>query len=492
MSAAVGNVEDDSAPPGHRRTLFGAVLGSGVAFLDTAVVSIALPSIQSGLGGTVAVVQWVMNGYLLAVGAFLLYGGALGDALGQRRVFRAGLVIFGVASLVCGLAPNVGVLVGARALQGIGAALILPSSLPLATAGVRGKRHDRAVGMWTALVGLGAVLGPFAGGWLVDTLSWRPIFLLNLPLAIASFFFVGKQPSGVDTARRHLPSPLGTLLVVLALSGASYALIEGSVKGRTHADVIVAGALAVCAAIALGLTGRHESHPIVPRRLTRSRTFLIVNGLTLAYYGGFNLILFATPMFLQRGHGVSALGSAALMLPIELLLLLLSPAMGRVIGRIGTWPPLIAGPAISACGSAILAFSVRLEGVVVIFAGIVVFAIGFGICVAPLNAALLSSVGDDDRAVGFGVNSAVARIGGLLAIAILPAVALPALALPAGAAGAMDGVVPSLFAGATWLATALCAVSAAGGVLGSRSAARDLAWLVDRPVHPVQPSRDKR
>ncbi len=449
----------------HRRIFLGTVLGSGVAFLDTATVNIALPSIQAHLGGGLAGIQWIINGYLLTVGSLLLYGGALGDIWGWGRAFRAGLVVYSLASFLCAFSPTIGVLIAARSAQGIGAALLLPSSLPLATANLQGKSRDRAVGAWTGLVGVGAVIGPFVGGWLIDIVSWRAIFLLNLPLTVAAFLLVGVQGKGERAVRHEPPTLVGGLLVVLATGGVSYLLIEGPIVGWARGDVLAAAGLCVVASSVFTIWQRRSSKPILPPGLMRSAQFVSVNLLTLALYGATNVLFFVTPLFLQRVRHVSAFGSAAIMVPIEFMLVIGSPLMIRVASRTGPWPALVIGPLVGAAGCGVLAGFSWHGGILSVLLGIVVFAIGFAISVAPLNSVLLRSIRDQDRGVGFGVNNAVARIGALLSIALIPTVSQ---SISGDGAGHSNNVT-HLFSSVTWFAAALCVASAASGVWGLRN-----------------------
>lgn len=445
--------------------MLGAVLGSGVAFLDTATVNIALPSIQQHLGGGLAGIQWVINAYLLTVGALLLYGGALGDMWGWGRAFRTGLIIYSLAALLCAFSPNIETLIAARAVQGIGAALLLPSSLPLATANLQGESRDRAIGSWTSLVGVGAVIGPFVGGWLIDFVSWRAIFLLNLPLTVASFLLVGPRGKSERAIRGEVSMVAGGLLVVLVLGGMSYLLIEGPIVGWSRTDVLAAAGLSMLAASVLIIWQRRTANPILPGSLFRSVQFVAANLLTIVLYGAVNVVLFITPLFLQKERHVSPFGSAAIIVPIEVMLVVLSPLMIRVAIRIGPWPPLVIGPLVCAVGCGILAgFSWR-GGILTVLLAIFVFSIGFAIGVAPLNSVLLGSIRDQDRGVGFGVNNAVARIGGLLSIAFLPAVS-QFMRVPGTAPG--DNVI-HLFSSAAWFAAALCLCSVVSGILGLRT-----------------------
>lgn len=465
MSAGTAVSASKPKPRGYRRILLGAVLGSGVAFLDTATVNIALPSIQEHLGGGLAGIQWVINAYLLTVGALLLYGGALGDIWGWGRAFRAGLIIYSTASFLCAFSPNINVLIAARAIQGIGAALLLPSSLPLATANLEGENRDRAIGLWTSLVGVGAVIGPFVGGWLIDLVSWRAIFLLNLPLTIASYLLVGVQGRRERTIRSEPSVAIGGLLIVLTLGGMSFVLIEGSGADWSRIDVFAAAGLSVAVGSGLIIWQRRASKPIIPVSLIRSSQFVAANLLTTVLYGAVNVVLFVTPLFLQKERHISPFGSAAVIVPVEIMLVVLSPLMIRIAIRIGPWLPLVIGPLICAVGCGLLAEFGWRGGALAVLLGIFVFSIGFAIGVAPLNSVLLGSVREQDRGVAFGVNNAVARIGGLLSIAVLPLVSQGVRA-----AGVIQGSnVTQLFGSAAWFATALCLCSVACGMFGLRN-----------------------
>lgn len=450
---------------GYSRILLGAVLGSGVAFLDTATVNIALPSIQEHLGGGLAGIQWVINAYLLTVGALLICGGAVGDIWGWGRTFRTGLIVYSMASLMCAFSPDIGVLIGARAVQGVGAALVLPSSLPLATANLQNESRDRAIGSWTSLVGVGAVFGPFVGGWLIESVSWRAVFLLSLPLTAASFLLVGNQGKSEGTIRNDLSLAMSGLLVVLALGGLSYVLIEGPGGKWLHANVLIADGLFVAVASVLILWQRRAARPIISGALMRSAQFVAANILTVLLYGAVNVILFVTPLFLQKGRHISPFGSAAIIVPVELMLVVLSPLMIRIVSRTGPWSALVIGPLVCAVGCVVLAeFSWRGGGLAVLL-GILIFALGFSIGVAPLNSVLLNSISGRDRGAGFGVNNAAARVGGLLSIAFLPTVSQSIRVV----GPAQGSNVTELFASASWLAAVLCLCSVACGIFGLRN-----------------------
>jgi EmrB/QacA subfamily drug resistance transporter len=412
------------ASAGARWLIAAAVLGSGIALLDGTVVNVALPTIGRELGGGLTDQQWVLDGYLLTLSALLLSGGAAGDRYGRRRVFIAGLVVFTVASLACGLSPTIGWLVGARLVQGIGAAALVPGSLALIDAGVTDDDRGRAVGIWAGMSGVTTALGPFIGGWLVDAASWRWVFFLNLPLAVAVIWIVARHiPESRAAAGGGGPDLLGTAAITVGLAGVSYALIEAPSRGWTFvtvsAAIVGAGGLFAFPAIE-----RRARSALLPLQLLRSRQFTGANLSTLAVYTAIGGAFFLLALQLQQSLHYSALAAGLSMLPTTIIMLIGSPWAGALGQRTGPRLPMTVGPLIAAAGLALMARIVpgaTYLGAVLPAVG--VFGVGLAITVAPLTAAVLSAVPDAYAGTASGVNNAIARVAGLLAVAVLPVAA---------------------------------------------------------------------
>jgi EmrB/QacA subfamily drug resistance transporter len=405
--------------------VFAAVLGSGIAFLDTTVVNVALPAIAEDLGTGLSGLQWVLDGYLLTLGALLLLGGSLGDLYGRRRLFVIGLLAFTGSSLLCGLAPSVGFLAAARALQGVGGALLVPGSLSLLTASFTPEDRGAAVGAWSGLSGVASAVGPFAGGWLVDSVSWRLVFLVNLPLAaLAVWVTLRHVPESRDAAAVHRPDIVGAILATAGLGGLVYALIEGSARGALTAPLAAVGALGLAALVAFPFAERRRSQPLVPLALFRSRQFVGANLTTLAVYAAFGGALFLVVVELQGVLGYSALEAGAALLPITALLVALSARAGRLAQRTGPRLPMTVGPVIAGAGLLLLSgIGPGDRYAADVLPGVVVLGLGLAFTVAPLTSAVMATVDEHHLGSASGLNNAIARVGGLLAVAILPAVA---------------------------------------------------------------------
>jgi EmrB/QacA subfamily drug resistance transporter len=412
------------ASPGARWLIAAAVLGSGIALLDGTVVNVALPTIGRDLGGGLTGQQWVLDGYLLTLSALLLTGGAAGDRYGRRRVFIAGLVVFTAASAVCGFSPTVGWLVGARLAQGVGAAALVPGSLALIDAGITDDDRGRAVGIWAGMSGVTTALGPFIGGWLVDAVSWRWVFFLNLPLAVAVVWIAARHiPESRDPTARGRPDVLGTAAVTVGLSGVIYALIEAPSRGWTFVTASAA-VVGTAALLAFPAIERRAQSPLLPPELLRSRQFTGANLTTLAVYTAIGGALFLLALQLQQSMHYSALAAGLAMMPMTIIMLIGSPWAGALGQRAGPRLPMTVGPLIAAVGLALMARivpGVRYLGAVL--PAVVVFGIGLAITVAPLTAAVLSAVPDTYAGTASGVNNAIARLAGLLAVAVLPVAA---------------------------------------------------------------------
>jgi EmrB/QacA subfamily drug resistance transporter len=404
-----------------RWLLAAVVLGSGMTFLDSTVVNVALPSIGRDLGASLADLQWTVNAYTLTLAALILLGGSLGDRFGRRRVFLIGTVWFALASLLCGIAPNAGVLIAARALQGIGGALLTPGSLALIQTSFAAQDRARAIGAWSGLGGIAGALGPLLGGWLVEVASWRWVFFINLPLAAVVVAVASRHvPESRDEAASGRFDWLGALLGAAGLAGVTYALIAATGKaGGTPA--ILAGAAGLAAMAGFVLVERRISNPMLPLALFASRQFTGANLVTFAVYAALGGVFFFLVLDLQIEAGFSPLAAGSSLLPITLIMLALSERAGRLAQRTGPRLPMTVGPAIAALGLLLLTrIGAHTSYPADVLPGVCVFGLGLATTVAPLTATVLAA--SDDRLAGTasGVNNAVARAGGLLAVAALP------------------------------------------------------------------------
>ncbi|GAA2636983.1 MFS transporter [Streptomyces vastus] len=406
--------------PTGRWILLTTVLGSSMAMLDSTVVNVALPRIGRDLDADLAALQWTVNAYMVTLAGLILLGGALGDRFGRRKVFVVGVIWFAAASLLCGIAPNAPVLIAARALQGIGGALLTPGSLALIQASFHPDDRGKAVGLWSGFGGIGAAIGPFLGGWLVDGPGWRWVFLLNVPLALLC----------APIALRHVPESkdgrehgrgfdvLGAALGALALALVTYALIEA----RSGALVVtVTAGVGVVAGIAFVYVERRRADPMMPLDIFASRQFTAVNVVTLCVYAAFGGFFFLTALQLQVVSGYSALGAGTALLPITVLMLLLSARAGDLGRRIGPRIPLTVGPLLCAAGMVLmLRVGTDASYVLDVLPALLVLGLGMVTLVAPLTATVLASVDASRAGLASGINNAAARAAGLVAVAALP------------------------------------------------------------------------
>ncbi|WP_329274721.1 MFS transporter [Streptomyces sp. NBC_01451] len=411
------------ASPQGRWILLTTVLGSSMALLDSTVVNVALPRIGRDLDADLAALQWTVNAYMLTLAGLILLGGSLGDRYGRRRVFVVGVVWFAVASLLCGLAPNAGVLVAARALQGIGGALLTPGSLAIIQASFHPDDRGRAVGLWSGFGGIGAAVGPFLGGWLVDGPGWRWVFLLNVPVALfCAPIAVRHVPESGDGRTRHGRfDVLGAALGAFALAMVTYALIEarsGSVV------VVVAAVVGLVAGVAFVYVERRRAEDaMMPLDIFASRQFTAVNLVTLCVYAAFGGFFFLSALQLQVVAGYSALGAGTALLPTTALMLLLSARSGELAERIGPRVPLTVGPLLCAAGMLLmLRVGAGASYAADVLPAVLVLGLGMVTLVAPLTASVLASVGTERAGLASGVNNAAARAAGLVAVAALPLV----------------------------------------------------------------------
>ena len=401
-----------------RLILIATVLASSMAFIDGSVVNVALPKIQASLGASGAAATWVMNAYLLMLGALVLVGGAAADRFGRRRVLVVGIGLFAVASIVCGAAPGIGLLIAARAVQGVGAALLTPASLAILGSSFSDSERGQAIGAWAAIGAVTTAGGPLLGGWLVDGVSWRAIFFLNIPLALAASFLALRYiPESRDPKAKGLDG-LGAGLAVSGLGLVTWSLTEASSRGFGWLPLKLALAAGVAALVLfIGWEARTKS-PMVPLSLFRSRDFLGANLLTLFLYFALGGSLFFLPFELIRLQGYSATRAGAVFLPFSAVMALFSAPAGRLSDRIGPRLPLTAGPLIAAAGFLLLA---RAGGAywTGILPATLVLAAGMTLSVAPLTTTVMASVGADHAGAASGINNAVARIAGLLAVAAM-------------------------------------------------------------------------
>jgi EmrB/QacA subfamily drug resistance transporter len=431
------------------------VLASGMAFIDATAVQVALPAIGSDLDSSLSGLQWTISGYTLALASLILLGGSLGDRYGRRRVFLVGVAWFALASLVCGLAQTTGQLVGARVLQGVGGALLTPGSLALIQSSFRPTDRAKAIGLWSALAGIAGLIGPFLGGLLVDAVSWRLVFLLNVPVAALILAVAGRHvPESRDDGGHGRFDVLGAALGVLALGATTYALIAAG-DDLLRSDVLGAGVLGIAASIGFVVRERRAADPMLPLGLFADRQFTGANLATLAVYGALGGSSLFLVLQLQTVLGYDATGAGAAMLPAILLITLLSPTAGALATRIGPRLPMTVGPLVVAAGTLWLA-GVDDGGpyVLEVLPGSLLQGLGMAITVTPLTATVLAAAPDAFAGIASGVNNATARAAQLLAVAALP--------VAVGLSGD-DYTQPLTFAAGYRTAMVVCAVAFAVG-----------------------------
>lgn len=407
-----------------RWLLAAVVLGSGMTFLDSTVVNVALPAVGRELHASLAGLQWTVNAYALTLAALILLGGSLGDRFGRRRIFVIGTVWFALASLLCGLAPHIWVLIAARALQGVGGALLTPGSLALIQASFVTKDRARAIGVWSGLGGIAGALGPLLGGWLVDAVNWRWVFFINVPLAaVVVVVASARVPESRDEAASGRFDWTGALLGAAGLAGLTYALITAAEKSSNPFAVAAAGAAGALALVVFVLVERRIPQPMLPPTLFSSRQFTGANLVTFAVYAALGGVFFFLVLELQIQAGFSAFGAGSALLPVTVIMLVLSERAGRLSERIGPRIPMTAGPAISAVGLLLMTrIGAGASYVADVLPGVVVFGLGLATTVAPLTATVLGAAESRHAGAASGVNNAVARAAGLLAVAALPLV----------------------------------------------------------------------
>jgi EmrB/QacA subfamily drug resistance transporter len=408
-----------------RWVLAATILATSMAFIDSTVVNVALPALQTHLGASALDVQWVVEAYSLLLSALLLIGGSLGDHYGRRRVFVIGVAIFAIASAACGLAIDVRQLIAARALQGLGAALLVPGSLAIISNTFPEKERGRAIGTWSGVSAITTGIGPVLGGWAIEHLSWRAAFFINVPIALII----------IPIALRHIPENadeepgpidwLGAILAALGLGFLVYGLIESSSVGLKDRSVIIVLAVAAVFLVAFLIREARTKNPMLPLSLFRERTFAGANVLTFLLYAALGGAMFFLPLNLIQVQSYSATAAGAALLPFIVVISLMSRWSGGLVTRYGSKLPLIVGPLIAACGFALfIPVGIDQSYWTSFFPAIFLLGIGMGVSVAPLTTTVMNSVGQHRAGIASGVNNAIARSAGLIAIAVLGIVML--------------------------------------------------------------------
>jgi EmrB/QacA subfamily drug resistance transporter len=451
----------------------GSVLGSGAVFLESSVVNVALPAIARDFHVGIVGLQWVVNSYLLTLSALMLLGGALGDRFGRPRVFAIGCVAFALVSFACALAPSLNSLVLLRAAQGAAGALLVPNSLAMLDTAFAGEERGAAIGQWAAWSAVSTAAGPFAGGWLVDALSWRWVFsaviLFALAAAVILFRHIASgamKHASARASRGDRIDYLGAALGTFALAGIVGALMAGPAIGFSDWRVLAAGAGGIVCAAAFGLIERRLSHPILPFSIFRSRQFSGVNAATFLVYAALSGLFFLLMPQLQSNLHYSALLAGAALTPANVIMLIVSPIAGRASARIGPRVLKTVGALIAAAGMLLFArVQPGASYLGTVLPATIVFGTGLSILVAPLTSAVLSAVKERDTGIASGINNAVARLAGLIATAALP------LAAGLGGSAKLEGAAYAAGYGrAMLISAALCAM---GGVVSFATVRRE-------------------
>jgi EmrB/QacA subfamily drug resistance transporter len=408
----------------ERLTLVATILASTAVFLDATVVNVALPAMERDLGMGLAGQQWVVEAYLLALVSMMLVGGSLGDHFGRRRIFSIGLAGFGATSILCALAPSTGFLIGLRGLQGLAGALLVPGSLAILTATFQGEARGRAIGTWTAWSGISTIAGPAAGGFLTETLSWRFVFWINVPLIVATFLLTlnSVSESRDPDAVRGFDIP-GVVLSALGLGGPVFALIEQPTYGWGDPLVLIPLVGGIACFVGFIVREATARAPMLPLSLFRVRNFAVANAATLTIYAGLMGSSFFLTLYLQQVAGYTALAAGFAGVPISLLLFFLSPRFGAFTAQVGPRLPMSAGPIVGGLGLLMLIrVGVNPSYATEILPALIVFGLGLAATVAPLTTTVLNAVDEHNAGIASGVNNSIARVAGLLAIAVLGAV----------------------------------------------------------------------
>jgi EmrB/QacA subfamily drug resistance transporter len=408
--------------PAGRALIAATVLASMVGFLDAYMINVAVPAIGRDLPASVSEVQWVLTGYLVTLAGLLLLAGALADHFGPRPVLITGLMIMLVASLGCAVAPTAPVLIAARLVQGVGGALVVPSSLALLNGTLRGPDRARGIGIWAGISTLGTTLGPYGGGWLVDHATWRYVFLLNVPLIAAALWILRRIPAPAGERRPLSVDGAGVLLAICGLGGIIYALTAGPGSGWTTGRVLVPGLLGLACLAVLVPVEQRRARPMLRTELFRSRPFNAINAATVLFYGALAAASYLVVLQCQLRLGYSATAAGAALIPESVVFLVVSPLAGGLVARIGTRWPMAAGILITSAGFAWLAAAQPGEPYArAILPGVMLWGLGVGLAVAPLTAGVLAAVDDSDLGEASAINDAASRVGGVVLIALVPA-----------------------------------------------------------------------
>lgn len=469
--------------PQARFVLAATILGSGMAMLDGTVVNIALPRIGDEFDAGVAGLQWILDGYLLTLAALILVAGSLGDRYGRRKVFLLGVVWFSLSSVLCGVALNTEMLVAARILQGVGGALLTPGSLAIIQSSFVREDRARAIGAWSGLGGIAGAIGPLVGGLLVQAWSWRLAFLINVPLGLAVVWLTRRHiPETRDESMTGHPDLWGSVLCALGLAGVTAALVEGPGRGAGDPLVVAGAVLGVAALATFVVLQLRQRDPLVPPDIFANRTFVVANLLTFVVYAALGgvMMLFVMQLQVSLGYAPTLAGLASI--PISVIMLLLSARSGKLAQRYGPKPFLVVGPIVIAL--AMVMYTRVTPGasyLLTVLPAVVVFGLGLTCVVAPVTATVLSAVEDRHAGVASGVNNAIARTGGLLAVAVLPAAA--------GLTGESYADPDAMTSGwrmAMWICAGLCVL---GGVvaLGVRNDVLAVPGPAQAPVAEPEP-----
>jgi EmrB/QacA subfamily drug resistance transporter len=446
----------------QRLTLFTAILGSAVVTIDSSVINVALPAITRDLGGGLSAQQWVSNAYLLSLGSLILVGGSLGDIYGERRVFEIGVAAFGVVSIACAVAPTIGVLIVARALQGAAGALVTPSSLAIIVGAFAPKERGAAIGSWTAWGSIASIIGPLVGGLIVDRVSWRWIFVVNVPLVAFTFVLIrAAVPASTATVKRRVDF-LGAGLCALGLGGVVFALIEEPHRGWRSPVILIALVGGIVSFAAFLVYERYAPEPMLKLELFTHRNFAVGNVETLCMYAGLSILFFFLTIYLQEVAGYSALKSGLTTLPVTLVMFVLSRRFGALADRYGPRLFMGGGPLIAAAGILLLARVGRnVSYVTDLLPALLIFAVGLTMTVSPLTATVLADADESDAGLASAINNQVARVAGLIGVAAIGVVV--AGTLVGGTFAANDASVRAFH-----MAMVVCAaLVAAGGVVGA-------------------------
>jgi EmrB/QacA subfamily drug resistance transporter len=447
----------DSGASARRWTLTATIIGSSLTFIDATAVNVALPALQADLQATITDVQWVIEAYALFLGALILVGGSLGDQLGRKRTFLGGVVVFTAASVACGLATSTQTLIAARAAQGVGAAFLVPGSLAIISATFDAAERGRAIGTWSGFSAMTTAAGPIAGGWLIEHVSWRAVFFLNVPLAAIVIALSARFMSeSRDASRTSRIDVAGAALAVLGLGSVVFAFLEWPRLDASRPLVLSTLAGGVAALVAFVIVEGRVREPMLPLRLFRSRTFTLANLLTLLLYGALGTVLWLVPLNLIQVQRYTATEAGAAFLPFPVLMFFLSRWSGGLVARVGSRLPLTVGPIVAAAGLALYARP-GVDGPywTTFFPAVAVLGLGMTIVVAPLTTTVMAAVETEHAGVASGVNNAVARVAGLMAIAVFgimlvrtfdsrASAALDRIELPAAARDAVERELPKL------------------------------------------------